>query len=897
MNGGMQNKPETNNLIRSLKTSLVTAALVAWVAGCATAPVDSTSEMPAEAAGLKADQLMVVDCLLPGQVRQLGSRMTYLTPRRPIKTTASDCEIRGGEYVAFDRSNYATALKIWLPQAQEGDPAAQTYVGEIYEKGLGIQADYQIAAEWYRRAAEQGFSRAQINLGFLYESGLGVPRDLTEAMNWYRQASGLADGNLEFVSSIEAANRQAKAIEFDRLEAENAELKSQVVALKSERDTRQASLQSAEARVAQLKRELSTQKSALAEARTEAEQAKSAAVTPADPQLLTRLEEAEREKARLASRLAAEQLSAREIRLAQERTVAELDASKRELASQQQALARAEQASSGQATASEAELAAMQEELGALRAEVSERESRIKTLEAEAGEQQIALARAEAGQRDDGVTDELSAELQARDQEVAALRAQLAESQAEAERLSGVESELADAQAEQQRLTGRIAEQQLTSRQRENARVAALEKELAEQQAQVQLQQTELAALESELTQAQVRLESAPGTAVVATIAQGPVIEIIDPPLLATRGAPEITLRSAVPEIEIIGRVESPIDVLSFRINDRSETLESNGLFRVKQSVGNAATPVNLVAIDQDGQRTALEFVLNPKNSGASRPVVSTAAATKPSINIDGVEFGNYHALVIGNNRYPYMTSLNTAANDARVVANLLETKYGFNTTLLLDADRYTMLSALNKLRETLTEKDNLLIYYAGHGELDEVNLRGYWLPVDSEPDSSANWISNVAVTDILNVMNAQHILVVADSCYSGSMTRSSVARLDTGLTDEARRKWYQAMNSTRARAVLTSGGVKPVLDGGGGEHSVFAKAFIDVLRENNTVLEGYKLFREVQSRVKTAAASMNVDQEPQYAPIKYAGHEAGEFFLLPDSRAALDQDRLMNLN
>ena len=897
MNGGMRNKLKTENLTRSLKTSLITAAVVAWVAGCATAPSDPTSAMPEEAAGLKADQLMVVDCLLPGQVRQLGSRMTYLTPRRPIKTTASDCEIRGGEYVAFDRSNYATALKIWLPQAKEGDPAAQTYVGEIYEKGLGIQADYQIAAEWYRRAAEQGFSRAQINLGFLYESGLGVPRDLTEAMNWYRQASGLADGNLEFVSSIEAANRQAKAVEFDRLQAENTELKSQVVALKSERDTRQASLQSAEARVAQLKRDLAAQKSALAEARTEAEEAKSAAVTPADPALLARLEEAEREKARLASRLAAEQLSAREIKLAQQKTADELDSSKRALAEQQQALAQAEQAASGQASATSAELAALQQELGALRSEVSERESRIKTLEAEAGEQRLALARVEAGQRDDGVTDELSAELQARDQEVAALRAQLAASEAEAARLSGVETELADAQAEQQRLTGKIAEQQLASRQRENTAVAALEKELAEQQAQVKLQQTELAALESELTQAQVRLDSAPATAVVATIAQGPVIEIIDPPLLATRGAPEITLRSAVPEIEIIGRVESPIDVLSFRINDRSEVLESNGLFRVKQSVGSAATPVNLVAIDQDGQRTALEFVLNPKNSGASRPAVSTASAAKPSINVDGVEFGNYHALVIGNNRYPYMTSLNTAANDARVVANLLENKYGFNTTVLIDADRYTMLSALNKLRDTLTEKDNLLIYYAGHGELDEVNLRGYWLPVDSEPDSSANWISNVAVTDILNVMNAQHILVVADSCYSGSMTRSSVARLDTGLTDEARRKWYQAMNSTRARAVLTSGGVKPVLDGGGGEHSIFAKAFIDVLNENDTVLEGYKLFREVQRRVKTAAASMNVDQEPQYAPIKYAGHEAGEFFLLPDTRAMLDQDLMAKLN
>ena len=115
----------------------------------------------------EADDLLVIDCLLPGQIRKLGSNLTYLTPQRPVKTTASDCEIRGGEYVSYDRANYATALKVWLPQAKEGDPAAQTYVGEIYEKGLGIKADYPAAVHWYKLAAEQGYSRAQINLGYL----------------------------------------------------------------------------------------------------------------------------------------------------------------------------------------------------------------------------------------------------------------------------------------------------------------------------------------------------------------------------------------------------------------------------------------------------------------------------------------------------------------------------------------------------------------------------------------------------------------------------------------------------------------------------------------------------------------------------------------------------------
>src|SRR6266404_1422448 len=85
-----------------------------------------------------ADRLLVVDCLLPGQVHQLGTGMTYITPRRAIKTTGSACAIRGGEYTAYDRSNYTTALKTWLPSAQAGDKVAQTYVGEIYEKGLGV---------------------------------------------------------------------------------------------------------------------------------------------------------------------------------------------------------------------------------------------------------------------------------------------------------------------------------------------------------------------------------------------------------------------------------------------------------------------------------------------------------------------------------------------------------------------------------------------------------------------------------------------------------------------------------------------------------------------------------------------------------------------------------------
>src|SRR5690606_13000884 len=130
-----------------------------------------------------------------------------------------------------------------------------------------------------------------------------------------------------------------------------------------------------------------------------------------------------------------------------------------------------------------------------------------------------------------------------------------------------------------------------------------------------------------------------------------------------------------------------------------------------------------------------------------------------------------------GNNEYQYLPDLLTAANDARETAQLLTEKYGFKTKLLINASRFEILSALNELRKQLSENDNLLIYYAGHGALEESNQRGYWQPVAAAPDDTTTWISNVAITDILNTMPAKHIMVVADSCYSGTMSLSSVVR------------------------------------------------------------------------------------------------------------------------
>lgn len=90
---------------------------------------------------------------------------------------------------AHRKGNYATALQVFRPLAEQGDVRAQYNLGLMFEKGQGIPQDDKEAATWYMKAAYQGFMHAQYNLGVMYENGRGVPRDYKEAVRWHRHAA------------------------------------------------------------------------------------------------------------------------------------------------------------------------------------------------------------------------------------------------------------------------------------------------------------------------------------------------------------------------------------------------------------------------------------------------------------------------------------------------------------------------------------------------------------------------------------------------------------------------------------------------------------------------------------------------------------------------------------
>ena len=112
-------------------------------------------------------------------------------------------------------------------------------------------------------------------------------------------------------------------------------------------------------------------------------------------------------------------------------------------------------------------------------------------------------------------------------------------------------------------------------------------------------------------------------------------------------------------------------------------------------------------------------------------------------------------------------------------------------------------------------------------------------------------------------------------------MTRSALGVIDQKLTDQQRQQLLKALTGTRTRTALTSGGVAPVLDGGGGQHSVFARSLIDVLQQNQGAITGYELYNAVAHLVEKRADKIGFSQKPDYAPLKFAGHEAGDFVLI----------------
>ena len=168
------------------------------------------------------------------------------------------------------------------------------------------------------------------------------------------------------------------------------------------------------------------------------------------------------------------------------------------------------------------------------------------------------------------------------------------------------------------------------------------------------------------------------------------------------------------------------------------------------------------------------------------------------------------------------------------------------------------------KLRKKVTNKDNVLIFYAGHGIYDEATETGSWLPSDADPEYGLNMISNSTIKDYTKGINSKHTLLISDACFSGSIFKTrSYNTAPKSITKKF---------ELPSRKAITSGTLKTVPN-----KSVFLKYLINRLKNNEELyLTARKIFDRIEEPVMNNSSNV-----PQYGTIQEVGDEGGDFIFI----------------
>lgn len=343
-----------------------------------------------------------------------------------------------------------------------------------------------------------------------------------------------------------------------------------------------------------------------------------------------------------------------------------------------------------------------------------------------------------------------------------------------------------------------------------------------------------------------------------------PVITLISPEV--KRG---VKIVSPGETLLVTGTATDPAGVAMVTVNGQAAVLDEAGNFSAELLLKPGENQIAVTAMDIYKNSATEKFSVSRT---AGKVAIAPKEAPAPA-----AAAGKNYALLIGINRYKFIDSLKTAVNDVEQTAAVLRDSYGYETRLLLDekATDTAILKELNNLRSKITPADRLILYYAGHGILDKVTDASYWLPYDAELADDTNWLDTKRITDQLKRISARQVLVIADSCYSGTISRAINADVGGGDTRE---NYLRKLQEKPSRVLIASGGNEPVADAGGKGHSIFAEVLIAALKnpERPTFTAGEML----TNRIREAVAG-RAEQTPEYKIIRNSGHDSGDFIFV----------------
>lgn len=336
------------------------------------------------------------------------------------------------------------------------------------------------------------------------------------------------------------------------------------------------------------------------------------------------------------------------------------------------------------------------------------------------------------------------------------------------------------------------------------------------------------------------------------TVSQ-PVITLFSPEFRMGRAISEQT------DITLLGKITDPMGISAVMINKEPLELSQAGIFEYKLSLKKGLNDFSLIAVNKEGTLSKKQFSIE-----------CTAETPEEEEVVPEVYSGNYYALIIAINEYddPNILDLDMPLEDAQSLYSTLIKRYTFEPeriNFLKNPSRAEIIMALDELSRIVTEDDNLLIFYAGHGYWDEQGKIGYWLPRDAMKSNTANWVRNSTMRDFIGSIKSKHTILIADACFSGSIfkSRAAFSQPPGGISK---------LHSLPSRKAMTSGTLELVPD-----ESIFLKFLIKRLEKNDKkFLPSESLYSEMKPAVLNNSPNI-----PQFGTIQNVGDEGGDFIFI----------------
>jgi uncharacterized caspase-like protein len=235
-------------------------------------------------------------------------------------------------------------------------------------------------------------------------------------------------------------------------------------------------------------------------------------------------------------------------------------------------------------------------------------------------------------------------------------------------------------------------------------------------------------------------------------------------------------------------------------------------------------------------------------------------------------------AVLVGLDNYvdDRIPLLENAGRDVEAVARVLETQLGYQTVVVRDASREAIVGVLNRLALTARAHDSVVVYYAGHGTVVDATGLGYWIPASANAERPESWISNNDIGKLVGRLRASQVVLISDSCFSGSLVSERRVAVAGAANDPA------ALLQRRAAVVMSSGGNEPVADGARNGHSPFAASLMQSLGQLENWRVGNTVFEQVRAEV-----TRRLPQTPHYGAARQGRHTEGADYLFEQRQLA----------